>query len=75
MTDEQREEQLTTLHELGKSIESNGDERDTATAACLYGLCLAISEGAEVDLARHILLLDDQCVDKFADALSGVRGH
>ncbi len=61
MTDAQRDELLTTLHGLAKSLEleAGGDERDTATAGCLYSLCLAISEGVEVELARYILMLDD----------------
>jgi hypothetical protein len=58
VTEDEREEMLTTLHSLGRSIEQGSEERDVATAACLYGLCLAIREGAEVELARHILMLD-----------------
>ncbi len=53
MTDELREEMLTTLHGLGKSIEEHGDERSRAIAGCLYCLCLAIREGVEADLMRH----------------------
>ena len=56
MTNDEREELLTTLHGLGKSIEGSGDERGVATTNCLYALTLAIRQ--EVELARHILLLD-----------------
>ncbi len=78
MTDHQREQLLTTLHGLGKSAEKKGDERDVAIAACLYGLCLAISAGAEVELARHILMLDDDEDEVLARAplsVGDVRGN
>ncbi len=58
MTDHQRDELITTLRNLGKSMEHTGDERDTATAACLYGLCLAIHAGVEVELAHHMAEMD-----------------
>jgi hypothetical protein len=78
MTDEQREELLTTLHGLGKFIERAGGERDTATAVCLYALCLAIREGAEPELARHILILagdsDTETVNAAIEA-DNLRGH
>jgi hypothetical protein len=77
VTDEQREELVATLHGLGKFIERAGGERDMATAACLYALCLAIREEAEVELARHILMLDGDD-DETADALleaDDMRGH
>ncbi len=68
MTEEEREELSTELHGLGKSIESSGDERDLAIAGCLYGLCLAIDVGAEVELARHILMVDGDEDDAFVSA-------
>ncbi len=68
MTEEEREELSAELHGLGKSIERSGDERDTAIAGCLYGLCLAIDVGAEVELARHILMLDGDEDDSLAIA-------
>lgn len=58
MTEEEREGLVNALHDLAKSIEQSGDERDVATAGCLYGLCLAIREGAEVDLFRRMFNLD-----------------
>ena len=73
MTDEQREELQTTLHGLGKSIEADGDERDIATAGCLYALCLAISQEIEVELCRHILMLNGD--DDAADVADDARGH
>ncbi len=73
MTEEEREELSTELHGLGNSIERSGDERDTAIAACLYGLCLAIDVGAEVQLARHILLSDGNA--DAAHAASFTPGH
>lgn len=78
MSDDEREELLTTLHGLGKSIEQSGDVRDLATTACLYGLCLAIHAEAEVELARHILMLSDDDDDELADAslaAGDMRGH
>jgi hypothetical protein len=68
MTEEEREDLSTELRGLGKSIERSGDERDTAIAGCLYGLCLAIAVGAEVELARHILGLDGNDGTEMADA-------
>jgi len=46
------------LRNLGKPMEHNNNERDTATAACLFGLCLAIHFEVEVELARHISTMD-----------------
>ncbi len=58
MTAEQRDQLITTLRNLAKSLERVDEERDTATAACLYGLCLAIHFEVEVELAHHITLMD-----------------
>jgi hypothetical protein len=46
------------LRNLGKSMEHANDDRDTATAACLYGLCLAIRVGVEIELALHMTLMN-----------------
>ncbi len=68
MSEEEREELRMTLHGLGESIERSGEQRDVATAGCLYGLCLAIDVGAEVELARHILMVDGDEDDAFVSA-------
>ncbi len=68
ITEDLREELLTTLHELGKSLEEHEDDRSRATAGCLYCLCLAIREGAEVDLMRHMLSANGDDDDDFANA-------
>ncbi len=75
MSDDEREELLISLHDLGKSIEQSGDERDVATAACLYALTLAIRQEVEVELARHILLLDGDENTEFNGVLPEERGH
>jgi len=77
LDEEKREEMLSTLHGIGKAIENPESERDMATAACLYALCLAIREELEVDLARHILMLngdDDETADALLEA-DDMRGH
>jgi hypothetical protein len=77
VTEDLREEVLTTLHGLGKSLEEHGDERSRATAGCLYCLCLAICEGVEVDLMRHMLSPNGDD-DDFADAVfkaGNLSGH
>ena len=74
MTDDEREELLTTLQGMGKAIEQSGDERDVATAACLYALCFAIREGVEGGLARHILFLEGVNLDLERESPSR-RGH
>ncbi len=63
------------LHGLGKSIEADGDERDNATAGCLYALCLAINQEAEVELFRHILMPDGDAAAAAADVSGDARGH
>ena len=68
MTAEQRGQLITTLRNLAKSMERVDEERDTATAACLYGLCLAIHFEVEVELAHHISLMNLNTDTEIADA-------
>ncbi len=68
MTDHQRDALITTLRNLAKSLERVDEERDTATAACLYGLCLAIHFEVEVELAHHISLMNLNTDTEIADA-------
>jgi molybdopterin converting factor small subunit len=68
VTAEQRGQLITTLRNLAKSMERVDEERDTATAACLYGLCLAIHFEVEVELAHHISLMNLNTDTEIADA-------
>ena len=78
MTAEQRDQLITTLRNLAKSIEHTGEERDIATAGCLYSLCLAIHFEVEIELAHHITLMDLNSDAEVADAAMEAgdeRGH
>ncbi len=68
MTNDEREKLISAIQCLGEAAEQSGDDRDVATAGCLYGVCLAIREGAEVKLARHILTLDGEPEQELIDA-------
>ncbi len=75
MTDQERTALITTLRNLGKSMDRTGDARDLATATCLYGVCIAIDIGAEVELAYHISTMDLSSDTEVADEAGNVRGH